>query len=130
MLDFPDGPVVKIHLPGRRCKRHGFDPWIRKIPSGRKWQCTQEFLPGKFHGQKSLAGYSPWCYKESDTAKQMHHTCRWYVNPKLPIYPSPLPLLVIYFKYIMTFFFQLYFNKPGKKTRKLLSKVKKKKKNT
>ena len=25
------------------------------------------FLPGKFHGQRSLAGYSPWGRKESDT---------------------------------------------------------------
>ena len=24
------------------------------------------FLPGKFHGQRSLVGYSPWCSKESD----------------------------------------------------------------
>ena len=24
-------------------------------------------LPGKFHGQRSLTGYSPWCGKQSDT---------------------------------------------------------------
>ena len=24
------------------------------------------FLPGESHGQRSLVGYSPWCYKESD----------------------------------------------------------------
>ena len=28
-------------------------------PLSRKWQPTQVFLPGKFHGQRSLAGYSP-----------------------------------------------------------------------
>ena len=43
----------------RRCKRGGFDPCIRKIPWRRVWQPTPVFLPGKFHGQKSLAGYSP-----------------------------------------------------------------------
>ena len=33
------------------------------------------FLPGKFHGQRSLAGYSPWGHKESDTTEQTHtHT--------------------------------------------------------
>ena len=32
----------------------------------RKWQPTQVFLPGKSHGQRSLAGYSPCCFKESD----------------------------------------------------------------
>ena len=25
-----------------------------------KWQPTPAFLPGEFHGQRSLAGYSPW----------------------------------------------------------------------
>ena len=28
-----------------------------------KWQPTPIFLLGKFHGQRSLAGYSPWCHK-------------------------------------------------------------------
>ena len=36
---------------------------------GRKWQTTPVFLSGKFHGQKSLPGYSPWGHKEWDTAK-------------------------------------------------------------
>ena len=31
------------------------------------------FLPGEFHGQRSLVGYSPWCCKESDTAEQLTH---------------------------------------------------------
>ena len=43
----------------RRCRRHRFDPWIRKIPWSRKWQPIPLFLPGKFHGQTSLVGYSP-----------------------------------------------------------------------
>ena len=29
---------------------------------------TQVFLSGKFHGQRSLVGYSPWGREESDTA--------------------------------------------------------------
>ena len=41
-------------------------PLGRKDPWRRKWQCTPIFLPGKFHGQGSLAGYSPWGHKESD----------------------------------------------------------------
>ena len=32
---------------------------------------TPVFLPGKFHGQRSLAGYSPWGYKESDTTERL-----------------------------------------------------------
>ena len=43
-----------------RCR---YDLWVRKIPWRRKWQPTPVFLPGKFHGQKSLAGYSPWGIK-------------------------------------------------------------------
>ena len=41
-----------------RWKRPGFDLWVRKIPWSKKWQPTPIFLPGKFHGQRSLAGYS------------------------------------------------------------------------
>ena len=32
----------------------------------REWQPTPVFLPGEFHGQRSLAGYSPWGHKGSD----------------------------------------------------------------
>ena len=39
--------------------QHGFSPWSRKIPWRSKWQPTPVFLPGKFHGQTGLAGYSP-----------------------------------------------------------------------
>ena len=39
------------------------DPWRRK------WQLTPTFFPGKSHGQRSLAGYSPWDHKESDTTE-------------------------------------------------------------
>ena len=31
-----------------------------KIPWRRKWQPSPVFLPGKFHGQRSLTGYNPW----------------------------------------------------------------------
>ena len=40
-------------------RRHGFDAWVGKIPWRRKWQLTPVLLPGEFHGQRSLAGYSP-----------------------------------------------------------------------
>ena len=41
----------------------GFHPWVRKIPWRRKWQPTPVFLPGRSHGKRSLAGYSPWGHK-------------------------------------------------------------------
>ena len=37
-----------------------FNPWVREIPWRRDWQPTPVFLPGEFHGQRSLAGYCPW----------------------------------------------------------------------
>ena len=59
---------------GRRCKRCRFDPWVGKISWTREWQPTLVFLPGEFHGQRSLAGCIPWGCKESDTTE---HTCFW-----------------------------------------------------
>ena len=49
----------------RRHKRCGFDPWVGKIPWRRAWKPTLVFLPGESHGQRSLAGYSPYGCKES-----------------------------------------------------------------
>ena len=43
--------------------------WVRKSPWSRKWQPTLVFLPGKLHGERSLAGYSSWGGKESDTTE-------------------------------------------------------------
>ena len=47
----------------RRSKRWGFDPWVGKIPWWKTWQPTPVFLPWESHGQRSLAGYSPWDHK-------------------------------------------------------------------
>ena len=52
----------------KRCRRCGFNPWVRKISWGRKWQPTPVFLPGESCGQRSLAGYSPWGCIELDMA--------------------------------------------------------------
>ena len=52
-----------------QCRRPGFNLWVRKIPRGREWQPTAVLLPGEFHGQRSLVGYSPWGPKESDTTE-------------------------------------------------------------
>ena len=55
-----------------QCKKHRVSPCVRKIPCRRKWHPTPVSLPGKFHGQRSLAGYSPWGRKESDTTERLH----------------------------------------------------------
>ena len=64
---FPGGASDKE--PVYQCRRYKicrFDPWVRKIPWRRAQQHTPVFLSGESHGQRSLAGYSPWCRKESD----------------------------------------------------------------
>ena len=50
----------------KRCKRHGFGPWVGKIPCRRAQKPTLVYLPEESHGQRSLADYSPWGHKESD----------------------------------------------------------------
>ena len=55
----------------RRCKRHGFDLWVGKIPWERKWQPAPVFLSGEFHEQRSLVGYSPWDHKELDMTERL-----------------------------------------------------------
>ena len=72
-LGLPSGTSGKE--PACQCRRHkrcGFNPWVRKMPWNRKGEPTPEFIPGKFHGQRSLVGYSPWGCKELDMTE---HTC-------------------------------------------------------
>jgi len=54
-----------------QCRRLEFDLWVGKIPWRREWLPTLVFLPGEFHGQRNLVGYSPWDCKESDTTEQI-----------------------------------------------------------
>ena len=60
---------------------HGLPRWLSGKESA--WQCrrhkrcgfslpTWVFLPGEFHGQRCLAGYSPWGHKELDTSERTH----------------------------------------------------------
>ena len=63
-MDLPGGTGVKN--PCLQCGRDGFDPWVGKIPWRRKCQPTLVSLPEKFHGQRSLAGHSPWGRRELD----------------------------------------------------------------
>ena len=59
--------LFKLGIPGGlsgkesicQCRRHRFELWIGKNPRRRKWQHILVFLPGKFHEQRSLVGYSP-----------------------------------------------------------------------
>ena len=59
-----------------QCRKCKYNPWVRKIPWRRKWQTMPVFLPGKSHGHRSLAGYSPWGHKRTRydlVAKQFYY---------------------------------------------------------
>ena len=76
---FPGGATCKeLACQFRRHKRLGFNSWVRKIPWRRAWRHTSVFLPEKSHGQRSLAGYSPWGHKELDTTELTQHTCKHF----------------------------------------------------
>ena len=51
-------------------KRHRFESWVGKIFWSRKWPHDSVFLPGKFHGQRNLVGYSAWGPKELNMTGQ------------------------------------------------------------
>ena len=56
----------------KKHKKRRMDPWVGKTLWRRKWQPTPVCLPGKFHGQRSLVGYSPYGCKELDTTEHHH----------------------------------------------------------
>jgi hypothetical protein len=53
--------------PACQYRRCGFDPWVGKIPWRREWQPTPVFLPGEFHAQRNLAGYTVYRVAKSQT---------------------------------------------------------------
>ena len=77
LTGFPGGSDSKRVCP--QCRRPGFDPWVGKIPWRRKWQPTPIFLPGKSHGRRSLVGYCPWSWTESDMAEQLTQGQNWQI---------------------------------------------------
>ena len=77
-LGFPGGASGKEPAcQCRRHKKHGFNPWVRKVPWRRA--TTPVFLPAESHGQRRLGGYSPWGLKELDLTEATQHTA--YSSP-------------------------------------------------
>ena len=82
MWEFPGGASGKEPAcQWSRHKRRGFDPWVGKIPWRRAWQPTLGFLPGEFHGQRSLVvygqlGLKEWDMTEVEACSLTHWTAR------------------------------------------------------
>ena len=62
----------------RRPPRSTLFPYttLFRSPWRRKWQPTPVLVTGKFHGQRSLVGYSPWGHKESDMTSLHFNVCK------------------------------------------------------
>ena len=73
---FPGGSVVNVNA--RNTGHTGLIPGSGRFPWKRPRQPTPVFLPGKFHGHRSLVGYSPWHHKESDTTEWACTCMFWY----------------------------------------------------
>ena len=105
---FPGGSAVKYLPAMRRCRRHRFDPWVRKIPWRRKWKPTPVFLPGESHGQRSLVGYSPYgddthsLFREG-SARDYNYGC--LLGDKLDEYGSRRKIDFFHLKLLCTFEF-------------------------
>ena len=64
-------------------------PWVRKIQKQKEWQPTPVFSPEESHGQRSLAGWSPWDRKESTWLSTNTFTFRtlWSLCGSAPLSP-------------------------------------------
>ena len=92
ILEAPVAQEVKDLPAVQEMLRQEFNPYIGKIPWRRKWQPTPIFLPGKSHGQRSLAGNSPWGCKR--VWRDWAHTCdERYERFRVPLL-SCKPVLV------------------------------------
>ena len=82
LMFFLEGNTKQVILPlrplgFRRHKRCIFHSYVGKFPWKRKWQLTPVFLSGKSHRQRSLACYSPWGCKESNTTEWLNSSSSW-----------------------------------------------------
>ena len=80
-------PVVK-NLPSNAgdVRDMGLIPGSGRSP--REWQPTPVFLLGESHGQRSLARYSPWSYKESDMTEATEHISEKNVKKNIYVFYS------------------------------------------
>ena len=88
--------LLLLHILGRFCHVSMYKPWVSLVtqmvknlpvmqeiqflclswedPLEKERLPTPVFLPGEFHGQRSLVGYSPWGGKELDMTEWLTHT--------------------------------------------------------
>ena len=62
--------------------RPGLDPWIGKVPCRREWLRNPVELPEEFHGQRSLAGYSPWGHTTEQLSLSLKYSSGYFFEKK------------------------------------------------
>ena len=75
-------------------KRRGFDSWVGKVSWRRKWQPTPVFLPGKFHGQRGVAGYSPRGLRVRHDRVPEYTNASYYATSSSEKAMAPTPVLL------------------------------------
>ena len=92
-LGFPGGSDGKASA--YNAGDQGLIPGLGRFPWRRKWQPTPVPLPGKFHGLRSLVGYSPWCRRELDMTERLHFTSSVCSRALTKLLPCPNPPVLI-----------------------------------
>ena len=116
LLGFPSGSDGKEFACNVRDQ--GSIPGSGIFPGEGNGNPTLVFLPGEFHGQRSLVSYSPWSHKELDTTERHSYThththglqlmfkfCFFFNYRGTHIVISLLPLILYDFTLFMTVFF-------------------------
>ena len=98
----------RICLQCRKCQRHGIQSLHWEDPLEKEMAPTPAFLPRESHGQRSLAGYSPWVRKESDVTEHAHifHSSMGFI--KQCIFHLRLQKLLFEEKPLMVFWSEWY----------------------
>ena len=96
-------PRMKIiHL---QCRRPKFNPWVWNVPWRREWLPSPVFLPGEFHGQRSLV--DPWGHEKLIL---LTLPCVFLYLPFFPFDIYHIFFLVLNNEIIMTVFASLILN--------------------
>ena len=86
-----------------RSRRHRFDPWVGKISWRKRWQSMPVFLPGKFHWERSLVGYSPWDRKRvgHDLVQLIWLKFPWGFCPEKSLHDLTITVKVSHFRRLL-----------------------------
>ena len=68
-----------------------------------KWQFTPILLLGKLHGQRNLAGYSPWDHKRSATIEQLSMQTQIYVDTNIDLDKTDVRIYMYICMYVCIF---------------------------